>query len=209
MSRSPELLRATCLRAPRHGTWSAAKGPAQICPKSLFVSSEWHVLSGHKFIDRSYNMETYILRLESKPTNIRLLWDCENHNMHVWKRIWKKQHVNLSQYEFSVVKIAPASADNSPTLKNESLLHTAIDPIRFSFFAKGHKASCGTAGNEHLYTPLSFRCKGHTVAETCHKLPTSTKYIGIRVGPLSSTIRRSLAKREFLIIKQLWPYQLT
>lgn len=121
----------------------------------------------------------------------------------------KKQHVNLSQYEFSVIKIAPASADNGPTLKNESLLHTAIDPIRFSFFAKGHKASCGTAGNEHLYTPLSFRCKGHTVAETCHKLPTSTKYNGIRVGPLSSTIRRSLAKREFVIIKQLWPYQLT
>ena len=48
MSRSPELLKARCLRAPRHGTWSAAKGPAQMCPKSHFVSSEWHVVSGHK-----------------------------------------------------------------------------------------------------------------------------------------------------------------
>ena len=127
----------------------------------------------------------------------------------MYENEFEKNNMSIYLNEFSVVKIAPASADNGPTLKNESLLHTAIDPIRFSFFAKGHKASCGTAGNEHLYTPLSFRCKGHTVAETCHKLPTSTKYIGIRVGPLSSTIRRSLAKREFLIIKQLWPYQLT
>lgn len=135
---------------------------------------------------------------------VKIIISCMNEN-----EFEKTTCQSISIYEFSVIKIAPASADNGPTLKNESLLHTAIDPIRFSFFAKGHKASCGTAGNEHLYTPLSFRCKGHTVAETCHKLPTSTKYIGIRVGPLSSTIRRSLAKREFLIIKQLWPYQLT
>ena len=133
----------------------------------------------------------------------------EYHSIMYENKFEKTTCQSISIYEFSVIKIAPASADNGPTLKNESLLHTAIDQIRFSFFAKGHKASCGTAGNEHLYTPLSFRCKGHTVAETCHKLPTSTKYIGIRVGPLSSTIRRSLAKRESLIIKQLWPYQLT